>query len=331
MAATVWRSGRRSGTRAFGTAWTCGRRMSGTPRSTGPSSSSPSRARARSTLPTGGSARDGWTVRDLPTSPWPLEALVGGLVVAQVIGAATTAYVAAAPPLLCHAHVYPDGRVETEHRLEGISPPRPWDVARDVINASTTGLALLVSRSAGMRECAGPPLTVTFWQPPRISGGGSTVGDVFVTWMPTGYEVPSFAAGFGVRAEGQGVLAPEGRYVRYGPNISSTRGNEVELGRHRVLPVLPEPFRTRRQPQRLRLHHRRPTTNRPHCPARLPRSSSFFCWCAAPTDPLVQSYPPGRTGGRHRPPARPLPTAHHRLVPTRACRSGSFASRPIWR
>src|SRR5215212_9221717 len=96
---------------------------------------------------------------------------IGGCAILLVLGAATTAYAAAAPPLLCHSHVYPDGRVLAEPILQDVSPPRTWNIARDVINAPTTGLALLASKSAGMRECAGPPLTVTFWQPPRVSGG----------------------------------------------------------------------------------------------------------------------------------------------------------------
>ncbi|TDO51624.1 hypothetical protein EV643_103363 [Kribbella sp. VKM Ac-2527] len=161
---------------------------------------------------------------------------IGGFVILQALGAATAAYTAAAPPLLCHAHVYPDGRVESEPRLQDVSPPRTWGIARDIANASTTGLALLASKTAGMRECDGPPLTVTFWQPPRVSGGGSTVGDIFVAWMPAGEEGSSFlrgAQGFGLAAEGRGLLATEGQqYVRYGPNISSTRGNEMELARH---------------------------------------------------------------------------------------------------
>ncbi|WP_433020034.1 hypothetical protein [Kribbella sp. CA-294648] len=161
---------------------------------------------------------------------------IGGFVILQALGAATTAHAAAAPPLLCHAHVYPDGRVETEPTLQGISPPQPWSITRDIINASTTGLALLAAKSAGMRECTGPPLTVTFWQPPRVSGGGSTVGDVFVAWMPTDYQMSSLlqgARGFGLAAEGHGLLAQERQqYLRYGPNISSTRANEAQLGRH---------------------------------------------------------------------------------------------------
>jgi hypothetical protein len=131
---------------------------------------------------------------------------VGGFVILQALGAAATAYAAAAPPLLCHAHVYPDGRVQAEPMLQDVSPPRTWGIARDVINASTTGLALLAAKAAGMRECAGPPLTVTFWQPPRVSGGGST-GDIFVAWMPADYEVSSLlqgARGFGWRPKGMG-------------------------------------------------------------------------------------------------------------------------------
>ncbi|WP_132215550.1 hypothetical protein [Kribbella steppae] len=54
--------------------------------------------------------------------------------------------------------------------------------------------------------------------------------------MPTDYESSSLlqgARGFGLAAEGRGLLVQEGQgYVRYGPNISSTRGNEMQLARH---------------------------------------------------------------------------------------------------
>lgn len=153
-------------------------------------------------------------------------------VVLQAVGVATTVSAAVEPPVPCHAHVFPDGRVQTEPELQGVSPPRIWHVARDVVNAPTTGLGLLASRAAGMRECAGPPLTVTFWEAPRLSGGGSTIGSAFVAWMPAGYDSSRIlpgASGFGSAGDRREPVAP---YVRYGPNISGTRSNEVELARH---------------------------------------------------------------------------------------------------
>jgi hypothetical protein len=161
-----------------------------------------------------------------------LQIFVGSFVILQAVGAGATAYRAVEPPLLCHAHLFPDGRVQTEPHLQDVSPPRTWRIARDVVNAPTTGLGLLVSSAAGMRECAGPPLTVTFWEPPRLSGGGSTIGSTFVAWMPADYDSSSIlpgAHGFAAATDRRELDAP---YVRYGPNISETRANELELARH---------------------------------------------------------------------------------------------------
>jgi hypothetical protein len=157
---------------------------------------------------------------------------IGSFVILQAVGTGTTAYAAVEPPLLCHAHVFPDGRVQSEPQLRDVSPPRTWRIVRDVVNAPTTGLGLLASRAAGMRECAGPPLTVTFWEPTRPSGGGSTIGSTFVAWMPADYDSSSIlpgASGFAPATDRHELDAP---YVRYGPNLSGTRSNEVELARH---------------------------------------------------------------------------------------------------
>lgn len=62
--------------------------------------------------------------------------------------------------------------------------------------------------------------------PPRTSGGDSTLGDVFVTWMPPGDPMQASAEdGYGYTSEGMG-------YVRYGPNISQTRANATDLSSH---------------------------------------------------------------------------------------------------
>ena len=50
--------------------------------------------------------------------------------------------------------------------------------------APISGVGVLAGRVMGMESCSGPPLLVMFWPPPRTSGGGSVLGDVFVAWMP---------------------------------------------------------------------------------------------------------------------------------------------------
>ncbi|MFI7063711.1 hypothetical protein ACIBL3_22185 [Kribbella sp. NPDC050124] len=116
--------------------------------------------------------------------------------------------------------------------LQDVSPPRIWGVAREVVNAPTTGLGLLASRGAGMSECAGPPLTVAFWEAPRLSGGGSTVGSTFVAWMPAGYDSTSVLPGAHGYGSADDRLEPAAPYIRYGPNISDTRADESQLARH---------------------------------------------------------------------------------------------------
>jgi hypothetical protein len=65
-----------------------------------------------------------------------------------------------------------------------------------------------------------------FWPPPRTSGGGSTLGDVFVAWMP-----PRETRAGPLSINGYGTEG-ERLYERYGPNISQDRGEEEELGYH---------------------------------------------------------------------------------------------------
>jgi hypothetical protein len=78
----------------------------------------------------------------------------------------------------------------------------------------------------GMDSCSGPPLLVMFWPPPRTSGGGSTLGDVFVAWMPPGEMPAGPLSSNGYGTEGERL------YIRYGPNISQARAGEEELGYH---------------------------------------------------------------------------------------------------
>jgi hypothetical protein len=76
----------------------------------------------------------------------------------------------------------------------------------------------------GMESCSGPPLLVMFWPPPRTSGGGSTLGDVFVARVPPGETRAGPLSINGYGTDGERL------YIRYGPNISQDRADEEELG-----------------------------------------------------------------------------------------------------
>lgn len=148
--------------------------------------------------------------------------LVAALLLA---GAAARTLAATSPQIVCHSHITPDGQVQPEPYLE-ISPPLVWSITRNVLVAPISGVGVLAGRAMGMEFCSGPPLLVMFWPPPRTSGGGSTLGDVFVAWMPPGETRagPLSISGYGT--EGERL------YVRYGPNISQARAEEEELGYH---------------------------------------------------------------------------------------------------
>jgi hypothetical protein len=146
--------------------------------------------------------------------------VVGVVAVLLAVGAGARAYEGSTSHVVCHSHISPDGRVTPEPYLE-ISPPPAWEVTRTLLVAPISGVGVLAGRAIGMESCEGPPLLVMFWPPPRTSSGGSTLGDVFITWMPGG-DSPSFD-GYGITQEPS---------VRYGPNISPTRANEEELGLH---------------------------------------------------------------------------------------------------
>lgn len=148
--------------------------------------------------------------------------LVAALLLA---GAAARRLEATSPQIVCHSHITPDGRVQPEPYLQ-ISPPLPWSITRNFLVAPISGVGVLAGRAMGRESCAGPPLLVMFWPPPRTSGGGSTLGDVFVAWMPPG-ETPAGPLTInGYGTEGERL------YVRYGPNISQDRAEEEELGYH---------------------------------------------------------------------------------------------------
>ena len=147
---------------------------------------------------------------------------VAGLLVA---GAAARLQTVSAPQIICHSHITTDGAVRPEPLLD-ISPPASWAIARSILVAPISGVGVLVGWGLGMDSCSGPPLLVMFWLPPRTSGGGSTLGDVFVAWMP-----PRGPTEGSLSVDGYGIT-DEGRYLRYGPNISQARDDEAELGHH---------------------------------------------------------------------------------------------------
>ena len=149
---------------------------------------------------------------------------VGAIAVLLLAGTGARVQEAVTPQIVCHSHITPDGQIEPEPLLH-ISPPPVWHVTRNVLVAPISGVGVLVGYGLGMQSCSGPPFLVMFWPPPRTSGGGSALGDVFVAWMPpTEPARPGDANAYGTTREHS--------YIRYGPNISGTRANEEELGIH---------------------------------------------------------------------------------------------------
>ncbi|PSL08115.1 hypothetical protein CLV30_10182 [Haloactinopolyspora alba] len=130
-----------------------------------------------------------------------------------------------APQIRCHSHVTAEGDVRPEPKLN-ISPPPWWAATRSFLVAPISGVGVLAGWAQGMESCSGPTLLVMFWPPPRISGGGTTLGDVFVAWMPPNGPT------HGYLSEDVYGITDEGWYFRYGPNISEDRVNEAELGFH---------------------------------------------------------------------------------------------------
>lgn len=156
---------------------------------------------------------------------------VAGFLVLLAVGAAVRAHAAITSPWLCNSHVWrtPDGsfrvlQPEAEIRMP---MPRGWAVTRSVVTAPSSGLALLVANSLDMERCDGGPLLATFWLPPRTSGGGTVIGDVFFAWMPprgADADLPESFRGFG--------LAEESTYLRFGPNIHPDPEDVQRLARH---------------------------------------------------------------------------------------------------
>lgn len=122
----------------------------------------------------------------------------------------------------CHSHITDEGEVQPEPPLPEVAPHPAWGAIRALLVAPPSGLAVLGGRALGMRSCSTSSLLVMFWAPPRSSGGGTVVGDVFVSWIPA--PTPGNTSAYGI--------ARETGSVRYGPNISRDRGDEADLVKH---------------------------------------------------------------------------------------------------
>lgn len=61
--------------------------------------------------------------------------------------------------------------------------PGLWARTRAAVNAPIGGVMLVATRAAGMEHCSGSSVLVAFSPAPTADGGGSVVGDVFVSWL----------------------------------------------------------------------------------------------------------------------------------------------------
>lgn len=146
--------------------------------------------------------------------------LLAGLTVRLLVGGVARAQMASTTSIRCHSHITTGGEVRPEPPLP-VPRSGPWLTTRSALDAPAGGLAALGGRALGLRSCAGPALLVMFRDPPKGSGGGTVVGDVFVAWIPAAEPVE---ADYGLpRAHGT---------VRYGPNIGDGRVDEAALVRH---------------------------------------------------------------------------------------------------
>lgn len=149
------------------------------------------------------------------------------LTVLLLLGAVGRTWAVASPPRACSTTVSADGSEPADDPL-GPSHSLLWTGARGLVTAPVSGLALLGSSAAGMSTCDARPVLVTFR--PEASGGGTTVGDTFVAWMPT-------AEHRDPRLETLGV--PSGRLPYgdvggrpFGPQITSNRADAHRLAAH---------------------------------------------------------------------------------------------------
>lgn len=99
------------------------------------------------------------------------------------------------------------------------SVPGLWGRTRAVINAPVSGVMLLGTRAAGMDHCSGSAVLVAFPPDPTAHGGGSVVGDVFVSWIG--------------QLDASGVPLPgQESYVRFGSDTNARPDLVEAIARH---------------------------------------------------------------------------------------------------
>ena len=143
-----------------------------------------------------------------------------------LVGVAGRSWAVVSPPETCTTQISPQDPPD-DAPLGPVQGP-VWHSARSLITAPTSGLALLLSAAAGMSTCDAQPVLVTFW--PETSGGGTTVGDTFVAWMPPADRQDPRLETLGIPAGSLPYGDVEGR--PFGPRITSTRADARQLAAH---------------------------------------------------------------------------------------------------
>jgi hypothetical protein len=105
--------------------------------------------------------------------------------------------------------------------------PPAWARTREVLTAPATGLGLTYAHVHDMTVCAAQPMDVALRPPPLPSGGGTTIGGLFLAWFADPTREPQMAP---VDMYGLGIDEPV--YVRIGLDRGPSRGRIEALARH---------------------------------------------------------------------------------------------------
>jgi hypothetical protein len=154
------------------------------------------------------------------------RALVAGLAGLLLLGTGIRALEAATPKPRCGTTVYAGGRIRTLPPVRVPVPPA-WARTRKIVTAPATGLGLTYADLRGMTLCAATPMDVALRPPPLSSGGGTTVGSLFLAWFADPMRKTQVASqnvyGFGI---------DEPVYVHIGLDRGPTRRRIEALARH---------------------------------------------------------------------------------------------------
>lgn len=97
--------------------------------------------------------------------------------------------------------------------------PGLWARTRAAVNAPIGGVMLLATGAVGMDHCSGSSVLVAFSPAPTPDGGGSVVGDVFVSWIG--------------QLDASGVALPgQESYVRFGSDANARPDLVEAIARH---------------------------------------------------------------------------------------------------